>query len=141
VRNKAANTFEVAVYTYATNVCTGASIATSSAGSGVHTLYYSPYAVPDASNFYLPDFVGRVPVGYSSTGPTQVNNLGDQEGLAANLRNISHYHISGQYDGEYTIISGAAGSRVGGATNYNTSGDTNNADKPAYTTVNYIIKY
>lgn len=103
-------------------------------------LLSTTYGVGDGSTtFNLPDLRGRVPVGLSSGGPAEVNALGDSDGLAANLRNISHHHTyrdPGSTDGTGST-GGVSGPNAPGTA---TSGDANNTDKPAYLVVNFIIK-
>jgi microcystin-dependent protein len=96
------------------------------------------YGAGDGSTtFNLPDLRGRVPVGYSSGGAAEVNTLGNNDGVAANLRTISHHHTWTTHGGGGSVYT------TGGAgwnTSANTSGDTNNTDKPAFLVINYIIK-
>jgi microcystin-dependent protein len=97
------------------------------------------YGAGDGSTtFNLPDLRGRVPVGYAAGGKTEVATLGNNDGLAENLRTISHHHTyrdPGTSDG-----TGAAGGSTGPVTTQHTSGDGDNTDKPAYLVVNHIIK-
>jgi microcystin-dependent protein len=125
----------------------GSAINTSGSQSGTHTLFRAPYANANmsAGNFTVPDLRGRVAVGYSgSGGAAAVAPLGNNDGLAENVRNVSHHHTirppqnSGSNSGG--IAAYATWANTSGATISNTSGDTNNTDFPAYQTVNYIIK-
>jgi microcystin-dependent protein len=145
VRNKAANTFEVATYTYATNTCTGSSINTTGSQSGTHTLYYSPYGVPDSTNFYLPDMRGRVPVGYAASGGhTDVDNLGNNDGVAVASRVAkktitSYITSSAAYAG-----GGQAGPNYLDVIRFQSAIDGDVTSLPVgadYIVVNYIIKY
>jgi hypothetical protein len=143
------NTFELGTYTSSTyltdgansNQC-GAAITTTGSQSGTFTMYFSPYGVADSTHFSLPDLRGRVPVGYTGddTGKQEVSNLGVQEGLPVTTRNIA-FHVlytnPGASDGTGTA-GGVSGPNV---PNTKSSGDTNNENKPSFTTVNYIIKY
>ena len=118
----------------------GSAINTSGSQSGTHTLFYAPFANSNmgASTFTVPDLRGRVPVGHvGSGGKTEVAALGTNEGLASNLRNISHHHLTWSFNSNQQAASGAA---VFGANPAPTSGDTDNTDKPAYLAVNYVIK-
>jgi microcystin-dependent protein len=125
----------------------GTAINTSGSQSGTHTLFYAPYANSNmsSSNFTVPDLRGRVAVGYTgSGGAAAVAPLGNNDGLAENVRNVSHHHTirppqnSGSNSGG--IAAYATWANTSGATASNTSGDTNNTDTPAYLTINHIIK-
>lgn len=120
-------------------LCDGSAISRTTYAS-LFAVIGTAYGTGDGSTtFNLPDLRGRVPVGYSSGGKTEVATLGHNEGLAANLRNISHHHKSVDVEGG----SGWAGTNSSGNQQQyqtNTTGDTDNTDKPAYLVVNYIIK-
>lgn len=97
------------------------------------------YGAGDGSTtFNVPDFVGRVPVGLSSSGPALINGLGDNDGVSVNNRNISHRH---SYTNSTNTAMQASGA-TGAAANVSafTSGDSNNTDYPAFLVVNYIVK-
>lgn len=116
-------------------ICDGSAIS--------RTIYATLFAVvgttygsgDGSTTFNLPDLRGRVPVGYASGGKTEVATLGNNDGLAENLRNISHRHLAvAQISGGSLVISA-------GSTNSSySSGDSNNTDRPAFLVVNYIIK-
>ena len=125
----------------------GTAINTSGSQSGTHTLHHAPYANSNmsAGSFTLPDLRGRVPVGYSgSGGAANVAPLGNNDGRAVSVRNISHSHTmrppqnSGSNSGG--IGAYATWANSSGPSSSNTSGDTNNTDDPAYLTINHIIK-
>jgi microcystin-dependent protein len=90
------------------------------------------------TTFNLPDLRGRVAVGLSSGGASLVNALGNNDGRAANIRNVSHHHTYSRPAANNIIQSGANLAVTDGTGN--TSGDANNTDYPAYLVVNYIIK-
>jgi microcystin-dependent protein len=95
------------------------------------------YGAGDGSTtFNLPDLQGRVPVGYSPGGKTEVNTLGNNDGLAATLRTPSHHHTYAKPLGSGSGL----GTGTSGTPTANTSGDANNTDKPAYLVINYMIK-
>lgn len=90
------------------------------------------------TTFNVPDMIGRVPVGVSTSGPTLINGLGDNDGVSVNSRNISHRHSAPNImDGSQA----GGGSNAGGSgsTSY-TSGDSNNLNYPAFLVVQFIIK-
>jgi hypothetical protein len=95
------------------------------------------YGAGDGSTtFNLPDLVGRVVVGVSTSGPTLINALGKSDGVTKNSRSISHHH---------TLAAAASGSGNQGALTWggafgSTSGDANNLDYPAFLALNHIIK-
>ena len=96
-----------------------------------------------STTFNVPDMRGRVPVGVSAGGASEVANMAGNEGLAANVRNISHYHDV--YVGFGESIGGSYGNFPsfddnGGAYAHHAGADTNNLDAPAYLVLNYIIK-
>ena len=69
--------------------------------------------------------------------------MAGNEGLAANVRNISHYHDV--YVGFGESIGGSYGNFAsfddnGGAYAHHAGADTNNLDAPAYLVLSYIIK-
>ncbi|HEX5247516.1 MAG TPA: phage tail protein [Gaiellaceae bacterium] len=118
----------------------GTAINTTGSQSGSHTLFYAPYANSNmsAGSFTLPDLRGRVAVGYSgSGGATNVAALGANDGLAENVRNVSHHHT---YTRPTASNSSGSNGNNGNTAVSNTSGDTNNTDFPAYVTLNHIIK-
>lgn len=96
------------------------------------------YGAGDGSiTFNLPDLQGRVPVGLSPGGKIEVNTLGNSEGLAASLRNISHHHAV-QASG-----TGTGGLAYGYTDDHGhplTSGDSDTTDEPAFLVVTYIVK-
>lgn len=96
-----------------------------------------------STTFNVPDMRGRVPVGVSAGGASEVANMAGNEGLAANVRNISHYHDV--YVGFGESIGGSYGNFPsfddnGGAYAHHAGADTNNLDAPAYLVLSYIIK-
>ena len=96
-----------------------------------------------STTFNVPDMRGRVPVGVSAGGASEVANMAGNEGLAANVRNISHYHDV--YVGFGEPIGGSYGNFPsfddnGGAYAHHAGADTNNLDAPAYLVLSYIIK-
>jgi microcystin-dependent protein len=118
-------------------MCDGSAISRSTY-SDLFTVVGTTYGAGDGSTtFNLPDLRGRVPVGYASGGKTEVATLGNNEGLAENLRNVSHHHT-------YTTVTHISGNIGSGTpvTEYGstTSGDSDNVDKPAYLVVNQTIK-
>lgn len=63
------------------NVITGAAtvttaVNTSGSQSGVHTVYYAPYEVADATHFYLPDYRGRDGIGIDNMGGSDGGIIG-----------------------------------------------------------------
>jgi hypothetical protein len=119
----------------------GTAIATTGSQSGTHTVFQAPFAnsTMGATTFTVPDMHGRTPVGATmggiGGGKIDVNAMGANEALAANLRNVSHHHVQSVYGGNNQIQGGAT---IGISSN--TSGDADNTDKPAYLTSNWIIK-
>lgn len=68
------NTFNLA--TTRANAYAGTKIATSSAGSGTHSLRYCPYGLGDGSTtFNVPDFRGRSIAGHDSMGGSAASRL------------------------------------------------------------------
>lgn len=108
--------------------------------AGLFAILSTTYGVGDGSTtFNLPDLRGRVPVGLNATGPSLINTLGDNEGVALANRNISHHH-------NYDKVAGNTPSGPGGTQNFtsvtstDSTGDANNQDNPAFLVVNYIIR-
>jgi microcystin-dependent protein len=101
-----------------------------------------PYGTGDGSTtFNVPDLRGRVPVGRSAGGKAEVDTLGENEGLTANLRNVKHTHTvwkRGITDGGQDIY-GGQNFAIGSSTINGI--DNDNVDKPAYLVINYIIKF
>ena len=97
-----------------------------------------PFGVGDGSTtFNIPDLRARVPVGAGGSRP-DVDVLGDNDGVAVTLRNISHRHTFNGSNG----VSGSAGGIGGTGASASTSGDVNNLDKPAYLVAGiWYIKY
>ena len=121
--------------------CDGSAVSRSSYAS-LFSVIGTEYGSGDGSTtFNLPDMQGRVPVGVASGGKTEVNALGNNEGLAATLRNVAHLHHLGSAQ-----ASGNGGGWVPYLTKVNQysgaamSGYADNSDKPAYLVVNFIIK-
>jgi microcystin-dependent protein len=117
-------------------VCDGAAISRATYSTLFGVIGTSYGAGDGSTTFNLPDLRGRVPVGLSATGPAEVNVLGNNDGLAANLRNVSHHHT-------YQDLGPNSGTQKGNnrsATTTSTSGDANNTDRPAFLVVNYMIK-
>lgn len=83
------------------------------------------------STFNIPDLRGRLAVGHSPSGAALIDTLGENDGRAQNLRNISHFH---------TADAGSAGagipvhawSATDSAHPIITSGDLNNPNYPAF---------
>jgi len=125
-------------------LCDGSAVSRS-VYSLLFTAIGTTYGAGDGSTtFNLPDLRGRVPVGLSTGGKTEVNTLAKNEGLAATLRNIRHVHNLHMNAGSSS--GGTAtptGSGVGGSNDLigeTRSDDSDNQGMPAYLVVNYIIK-
>ena len=122
-------------------ICDGSAISRSTYAT-LFAVIATTYGAGDGSTtFNLPDLRGRVAVGLSSGGASNVATLGNNDGHTANIRNVSHHHTL------QTGTSGSGLSAPSSASNCNpayiypaTSGDTNNTDAPAYLVVNHIIK-
>lgn len=118
-------------------ICNGATI------TNAQTLNTALWAAVDAAwksgaNIILPDLRGRVPVGVNPTGPADVNALGDSDARTLALRNIKHAH---QYSGPAGNTAAGSSAPAPNTTSvYNTSGDVNNQDAPAWLVVNWIIR-
>jgi microcystin-dependent protein len=120
-------------------ICDGSAIARTTY-SVLFAVIGTTYGAGDGSTtFNLPDLRGRVVVGYAPGGKTEVATLGNNEGLAENLRNINHHHTWPAYFDRADIGSGGNAMVTGGSTTA-TSGDADNTDKPAFLVVNRIIK-
>jgi microcystin-dependent protein len=121
-------------------ICDGSAISRS-VYSDLFGVVGTTYGAGDGSTtFNIPDLRGRVPVGHSSGGKTQVAALGNNEGLTATLRNILHAHsMYNYYTGTHTVSGGLYGTNTQNTTLY-TSGDTDNVSGPAYLVINHIIK-
>lgn len=123
-------------------ICDGTAISRSTY-SELFAIVGTTYGSGDGSTtFNLPDLRGRVIVGLSPGGATLVDTLGNNDGVAANIRNISHAH---QQTGWASAVANAIDGRLVGAggtqlANINTGGDTNNIDHPAFLVVNHIVK-
>lgn len=101
--------------------------------------YPTPGVDPGGGQFYLPEGRGAVLVGKGT--PAAVAAVGNNEGLAATLRNIVHKHLHGREVVGLTP----------GATNYSILGNqatkdtytedntVNPVNAPSYTVVNHII--
>ena len=101
------------------------------------------YGAGDGSTtFNVPDVRGRVPVGRSPGGKAEVDALGDNEGVAATSRSISHHHTANQPNSP--VVTFSQGGNQGGVVTVSsgaaTSGDSANTDKPAYLVLNFIIR-
>lgn len=68
-----ANTFKLST-TWA-NYIAGTFVNTSSAGSGIHSLIYAPWGVPDVNNFYLPDLCGISLFGAGTHGANNTDGI------------------------------------------------------------------
>jgi hypothetical protein len=121
-------------------LCDGAAVSRTTYAA-LFTAISTNYGVGNGSTtFNVPDLRGRVAVGISTGGKSDVNALADNEGVAANLRNVKHTHRMwnrGITDGGQTISwtqdLGAGSDLIGGS-------DSDNVNTPAYLVVNYIIK-
>jgi hypothetical protein len=91
-----------------------------------------------STTFNLPDFRGRLPVSAAGAGgKALVDVIGDSDGLAQNLRSISHRHAHGQGSG-----SGAFGGPDNPAAVGFTTGDADNLNNPAFLVAGiWYIKY
>ena len=123
----------------------GTAINTSGSQSGTNTLWFCPFGLGDGSTtFNLPDGLGRTLVGNAGSvaGAAAVSGLGNNEGVANNLRNISHRHqeSGGGGSGSTQQIAAALAATSGLYPNY-TSGDGNNQDGPARLVLNLFVKY
>lgn len=110
------------------------------ATTGIYADLYGKWSAKFGSA--LPDKKGRVSVGVSPGGKTDVDSIGDNDGITnAALRNISHHHHSTQpyYYNDATPSFNAADYTHGGQT-LGSTGDTDNQDKPAYLVVNHQAK-
>lgn len=105
------------------------------------------YGNVDSTHFNVPDKRGRVSTGVSPSGKAEVGALGNNDGLAQALRNITHVHSQINY--MYLITGRPGGSLSGmnvpsaGDAQYRGlvwTGDVDNPNAPAYLVVNSIIK-
>lgn len=118
-------------------ICDGSAISRT-VYAGLFAAIGVTYGVGDGSTtFNIPDFRGRVPVGLSSGGPALINTLANNDGRAANLRNISHFHNVPKRDGAGSTFPNASGNNI--LTQQASSGDANNQDNPAFLVMNYCI--
>ena len=92
-----------------------------------------------STTFNVPDLRGRVAVGYSSGGASEVSAMANNDGYSNTTRNVSHHHT---YERPNAGNDGGSGSGyvTTNASGIKTSGDTNNADHPAYLVIQWIIK-
>lgn len=74
VYNKTNDTFQLT----SSRMNAGTIVNTSGTQSGVHSMRFVPYGVPDTSNFYIPDFRGRVLAGADGMGGTLIGVLSNQ---------------------------------------------------------------
>jgi hypothetical protein len=93
------------------------------------------YGGTGQTSFAVPDLRGRVAVGRAAGGKAEVNALGNNDGLAANLRNISHRHTFKNLGPSSGVAHGNNRTEVDAST----SGDADNPDRPAYLVLNYLI--
>lgn len=94
------------------------------------------------STFNLPDMRGRVPVSQSPSGAADVADLGDNDGVAQNLRNIRHVHAYSVVSHQINLGSSGGGNPYDQIAGALTSGDSNNSDRPAYLVGGiWFIKY
>lgn len=101
----------------------------------------TPFVDSGAHTVTAPDLRGRVVVGVSPGGKAEVDALGDSDGVAANLRNVSHIHTYTRPDNvDEAFVSGGDPGDTGISVGASTSGDVNNLNRPAYMAINYIIK-
>lgn len=95
------------------------------------------------STFNLPDMRGRVPVNMNPGGPATIDTVGDNDGVAQALRNVSHFHA--QLPGEGGGGGSSFAQRTAQFADYGTpatSGDLNNQDRPAFLVGGcWFIKY
>jgi microcystin-dependent protein len=122
--------------------------ASNTASSGTLTVY--PYGQGDGSTtFNVPDYQGRVAVGYTATGGhADVAGLGGNEGSTLSHRRPKHRHTvtSGASvaigGASVQIFGGGTGSPNGSYVSLTVGNDTTNdpLDAPAYLTINKIIK-
>lgn len=137
----------------AASFAAGASIATSSAGSGTHTLIKAPYGIPSSTNFNLPDLRGRVAVGLDSMSGSDAarltlpNALGGATGFETHTMVLNempaHSHTQ-TLGGSLTTVEPVAGSGIIGTANTSTvtsagGGLAHNNLQPLIL-LNYIIK-
>lgn len=119
-------------------LCDG-STASRSTYSTLFGIIGTTYGNGDGSTtFNVPDLRGRVAVGVNTTGPTDVNALGNNDAVTLASRNVKHHHTVGIAASGNSFSNGATGSPASGSSS--TSGDSGNLDAPAYLVVNHIIK-
>jgi len=141
----------------------GAAINSSGSQSGVHTLRRAPFSIPSSTNFNLPNFLGRSPLGVGdSTATGHVyhplgNPVGEETHLLTTAEMPSHTHTQDSHvhsmdainDGGASWLTPATGSNgwqpagnTGGtvATNQNTGGGGAHNNMHPSLPVNFIIK-
>jgi microcystin-dependent protein len=92
----------------------GAAIATTTAGSGVHTAYCAPFSLtPGTVNFYLPDLRGRVGVGSGAGTSLTARFLGQLVGeethqlITAEIPSHTHNYTGASATAIYTASGGS----------------------------------
>lgn len=123
----AANTFNLS--TTRANAYAGTKIATSSAGSGTHTLRWCPYGLGDGSTtFNLPDFRGRTPAGADAMGGTAASRLtlADALGSYGNIGASGGEQRHTMQTAELATHSHTAGNAYNTSTNVGTGGTSSN---------------
>jgi microcystin-dependent protein len=139
VYNKTANTFQLTT----ARLNAGTVVNTSGTQSGTHTLRYVPFGVPDTSNFYVPDFRGRVAAGSDGMGGTLAGilsnqalngvfgNMGAMGGEPTHVQTLSELAAHSHTTQSYAYV--AAGGFWAAGANYNigTSSGTNSAGSSA----------
>lgn len=108
---------------------------------GVIGLTYGGTAQAD---FAVPDLRGRVPVGVAPGGKALVNARGKSDGLAENLRSISHHHgnqgwVMLTFPGGSSNAVNPNGSSNASGTAVIQTGDADNVDSASFLVIQYII--
>lgn|SRR5512136_62918 len=125
----------------------GTAINTSGTQSGTITLRRCPYGIGSSTTVNLPDFRGKVPVGYNSS-ETEFKFVGKSNGEKTHTLTTAempaHTHsvnmVSGTGWSGYVPLGATPGATYSGNTNSTGDGGAHNNLQP-YLTVNYIIKY
>lgn len=100
-----------------------------------------PFGTGDGSTtFNLPDLRGRA--AWAEGEHTEVDDIGDSDGVSIANRTPSHHHTEGARDGTGGTSPFYGGNNTLFMTAVKTSGNANLVDKPAYLVVgSYFIKF
>jgi len=90
----------------------GTKLATTSAGSGTHTIYSNPYGFEDSTHFYLPDYQGRVlkaSGSYTISGRTKTApalGVSEEDGFQGH-KHYYGYYVAGSSGGATSFLLGS----------------------------------